>query len=268
MMDQSWLCEQALFDKYLAEAVVMCRRDDAIGRWRQTESVVAVTDNTYPTYGKTYWEIAKYLGGDFLLSKMDAFVKLEEALPPRTTIPCDQWSLSPALCRHILRAIELDKLFKLEGRQIVEIGGGWGGLCAAVSILYRPASYTICDMPYIMRAQKRALAHAGITAALFTKNFFPSAGGLLVSDHAFSELTHQGRDAYGSRIGRFGNGALMCPSHLGTHRLLSPDEMCDKLRHWVPGATVEWGPEIPHYRELLRKFGDPRCVDAYIWKKP
>jgi hypothetical protein len=161
--------------------------------------------------------------------------------------------------------VELEQLCGLTGRRVVEIGGGWGGLCAVIHALSRPAGYVIVDLPSVLAAQQRALGLMGIRGVTFSTDAAELHGDLLISDYAFSELTGEAQEQYGQYFHKFAHGAMMCPPCMGT-KLHAPAQMAARLSR-MAGTAVQWGPEIDHYLWTAREHGDVRLMDAYLWRR-
>lgn len=119
--------------------------------------------------------------------------------------------ISPSSLRYILHAHLILRHFKEksggEPIDIVEVGGGYGGLALAISFFARTydvkiRSYTIIDLPSITEFQKLYLERFPIP---FPVNFFPSTtfgshieqdGLYLISNYCFSELSEGLRNRY------------------------------------------------------------------------
>jgi hypothetical protein len=204
------------------------------------------------------------MGREKIRQHVDAIQRIDRLLPPHETIEVEEvGAISPSLSRYIMRAIEIDKLFGIDGRHIAELGGGWGGLCAAIHALYKPASYLLCDIPRIAATQGEIAAYLGLSNVSAIHDLTQLHGDLFVSDYAFSELTDSAQERYSFVFPRFRSGTMICPAWWGEnyHRRV---DFHANLRRWT-GQSVDWSGDSSHYRSLAYHCSDVRCLDAYLW---
>lgn len=240
--------------------------DEGNAAWRQTANIRGGTDNLTPAFAKTCWDIAVEINLPTISRHLASLLRIDELLPPAEQLVIDGNRVSPGLAKYILRAVELDKLFSLNGLCVVEIGGGWGGLAAVIHTMFSPARYTIYDLPDVVEGQRRTLHRLGFSDIQFGTNWDEQRGDLLISDWAFSELTQDAQEQYGRQFCHFPSGAFMCQT-FHYHKLATPSVMCASLERWS-GRTVDWGPYCPHYIDIAFRHGDPRLPDVFIWRTP
>lgn len=260
-----WSGRQNEISLFIDEAKKAGSNDHFNSEWRRTVSIRGATDNLSDDFARTCWNIAIELRHDDILKNMDRLRDVDKIMRPASMVDVGEYSISNGLTKYILRAAELDFLFDINGKEIVEIGGGWGGLAAVIHILFKPSKYTIYDIPEVMAAQKRSLIRMGFPDVVFGNDWNAQTGDLLVSDWAFSELTENGQEGYGKRFNEFPNAAMMCQVYHYTKQI-TPEKMVEKLDAWS-GQSVVWGPLDKHYLETAFKHGDPRLMDAYYWRK-
>lgn len=256
-----WLADENVKDSFLIDARWAARSANNALYWREYQSVISCVDTVPDCYGQTYWRMIANV-----VSPTHRVFHIDAATHPARTIDCGGRQISPTFLRYVVRAIELDKLFGLDGKRIIEVGGGWGGLCAVISRMFAPRSYAIWDMPEVQASQEQLLVYFGIRDVMFPSGEFDAAD-LFVSDYAFSELSDDEQERYSPLMRKCESGALLAPSHYRDSLLRTPHEWIAKLNEWLPDETVvEWGGEMGHYLNLARQFGDPRTTHAYIWK--
>lgn len=102
---------------------------------------------------------------------------------------------APSTWRYIKVLADLAMMFgDLGGLRIVEVGGGYGGQCAAIAALYPFESYTIIDLPEAGALQRRFLGRLGVNGVRFLRpDQVPESLGsdLFVSNYALSELSRE-----------------------------------------------------------------------------
>jgi len=259
-----WLGDPVMVSEFERDASRAANDNNSLRYWRSRASIHAVVDTVYIPHARIYFEIADRLAHQEIAEAVTVLQNIDAALEASSTLDFGWIRLSPTMCRYLVRAVELQQLCGFTGQRVVEIGGGWGGLCAVVHALYRPAGYVIIDLPSILAAQRAALGLMGIQGVTCSTDSAELHGDLLISDYAFSELTEAAQEQYGQYFHAFPRGAMMCPPCMGT-KLHSPAQMAARLAR-MSLAAVQWGPEIDHYLWTAREHGDVRLMDAYLWR--
>lgn len=135
------------------------------------------------------------------LDKLADFIALNDKYGKPNKCIVDKYHCSPTSLRYFYQALLILKHVKdlnLTSIDIVEIGGGYGGLCLALYFLSREPqsavrinSYTICDLLPVMKLQEMYLSAFNISLSTEIKS-----GSILVSCYGLSELDQYTRDAY------------------------------------------------------------------------
>ncbi len=109
-------------------------------------------------------------------------------------------SFSATNLRYIKTACDLKHLFPdISQMHIVEIGGGFGGLCKVLSQMGGFASYTIIDLPEANALAEKYLSTLGVDNVHFIDNTDLSQIGaydLVISNYAFSEIDRGEQQSY------------------------------------------------------------------------
>jgi putative sugar O-methyltransferase len=94
--------------------------------------------------------------------------------------------------RYIKVVSDLSAMFgDLRGFRIVEIGGGYGGQCAALSYLFPFCEYIIFDLPEVLELQRKYLRRIGVkNVAFLSAESLPQKieSDLVISNYALSEV--------------------------------------------------------------------------------
>ncbi len=121
-----------------------------------------------------------------LMEHLDRFRENDGIGNPRTYFYGDLGMFSPTTLRYIYVLGDMIKRFgSLDGMDIIEIGGGYGGQAKIIHALYSPKSYTMVDLPGALALQKKYLAGLPVTfdgTGALTKH-----SSLVISNYAFSE---------------------------------------------------------------------------------
>ena len=102
--------------------------------------------------------------------------------------------------RYILQSIYIDKQFNLNSfKNIVEIGGGYGGLINVLSIISNEKYLYYChDLPYMKILQRNFFWEAGTNIELLEKP--PFSPDLLIANCSWSELDLETKIDYILRV--------------------------------------------------------------------
>lgn len=91
--------------------------------------------------------------------------------------------------------------FNLDGKHVIEIGGGYGGQCLILSKFFNIKSYTILDLETANLLQKKYLSKHNINIIATTLDKIDSIEcDFVMSNYAFSELRKTTQDEYLNKI--------------------------------------------------------------------
>ncbi len=111
---------------------------------------------------------------------------------------------SPTTLRYIKVLSDLNYFFKsLDGMKIIEIGGGYGGLCKIISDMFQIKSYTIVDLDPCLKLAKKYLDEFSVKRVNYaTSDSLEKQGeyDLVISNYAFSEIERSIQDVYVKKI--------------------------------------------------------------------
>lgn len=108
-------------------------------------------------------------------------------------------ALSPTTLRYIKVLSDLSKYFgSLDGFRVAEIGGGYGGQCKIIHDVFKPAEYTLIDLPEPLALAKRVLTTFTIPNVSFLtrEELRPQNYDLVISNYALSECAPSIRAEY------------------------------------------------------------------------
>ena len=184
-----------------------------------------------------------------LLPKMDGLRKSDLIGNPRTFEYPSIGSFSPTTLCYVKTAGELKEIFgDLNGKKILEIGGGYGGQCAILNELFALSSYTLVDLVEPLALAQKTLEQRGVKNVRFWKpeEIRGEEFDLVISHYAFTESCPSLQKKYIQTLfSRAKMGYLVCnflPRHFGL-RPLSKEELCAEFtKRMIPYETL---PEYP-----------------------
>jgi O-methyltransferase len=199
-----------------------------------------------------------------LLSRLDRFRSNDDHGGANVFEYGPHGKFSPSTLRYVRHLGHLSEVFgSLDGLSIVEVGGGYGGLCKIILDHWDVSSYTIIDLPDVLSLAKQWLC-ASTSANAFAKVRFLSdvesqtnSWNLFISNCAFTECLPNVQEIYLRHIiGKSENGFLIynrtkeslpVPELLGKIALRVPKPLGtipeDPLTHRSNFVLV-WGPRV------------------------
>lgn len=157
-----------------------------------------LTQNDGQIYGdyiiKNYWEILQYLSffkendiiGNPILFDYNVFGKI-----------------NPTTLRYIKFVGDIKKIFgNLNGLDLIEIGGGYGGLIKILTTIYDFNSIKLFDLPNPLQLQKKYLGKFNINVETYTyeDDFNINKNSIIISNYAWCECDRVTRDLYLEKI--------------------------------------------------------------------
>lgn len=129
--------------------------------------------------------------------------KVNDNIGGPRTYDYDFGKFSPTTLRYISVLSDLSQL-KLDDMDIVEIGAGYGGQYTVLRQYAKPKSYTIIDLPEVIKLQRKYIKQQkldDIELNFYSLDNLPElTGDLLISNYAFSECVKEIQDKYIQKI--------------------------------------------------------------------
>lgn len=198
-MIDNWTCvDMSATDSYAdicREAVL----DDEVFKTFKTDSrYTPVLEHVSPEDGQRY--IKGILQYDLDPQIIDSF-KENDKFGGSQIVEYDEpfGKISPSTLRYIQNTLDISHFVgECEINKIVEIGGGYGGLCKTISCLCDFDEYHIYDMEPASKLQKKYLSNFDVGDKVFTHSTPEKIDNvdLLISNYAYSELNLELQNAY------------------------------------------------------------------------
>jgi hypothetical protein len=187
----------------------------------------------------------------------------------------DIGAFSPSTLRYVSHLGEISLHFRgLDGCNIVEIGGGYGGLCSTILSAANVRSYTIVDLPEVLELAKkwlgRTLDETRYAKLRFVSGIVPEAQSptddledydLAISNFALTECIPSVQDSLISRFVRRARWGFFLYNL--RHESQHPAELISKLEvafKCVPRAYLEIPSTCPT-NFVLTFNGHPRSME-------
>lgn len=156
----SWAVSKGIEQKYLEKCVLFGTNEEAFANFKRDPDYNKILEGNERIVGEIAMNSIKKCGGwDWFLSNLDA-LKDNEKLGNPVLLDYNGIEVAPSTLRYANSLIEIESV--LGGympKSVVEIGGGYGGLCKTLSIMYHFDTYTMLDLPEANLLSKKYLSH-------------------------------------------------------------------------------------------------------------
>jgi hypothetical protein len=198
-MIENWSCltaeDTTPYAEICTEAV---ENEEVFATFKRDPRYTAILEHVSPEHGQKYFNgIMQYeLDGDLI----EAF-KENDKFGGANILDYGEpfGQVSPSTLRYVQNTLDIAH-FVGEGeiRKIVEIGGGYGGLCKTINCLCDFDEYHIYDIQQASRLQEKYLSNFDVGEKVsFHSSVDPIEDvDLVISNYAYSELSLDLQDAY------------------------------------------------------------------------
>jgi hypothetical protein len=198
-MIEDWAClttqDVTPYAEICNEAV---ESDEVFAKFKQDPRYTAILEHVSPEHGQRYFNgIAQYELDEEIIEQFKENDKLGGS---RVVDYGEPFGLvSPSTLRYVQNTLDIGH-FVGEGdiNKIVEIGGGYGGLCKSISCLCDFDEYNIYDVEPASRLQQKYLSNFDVGEKVtFHSSVDPIEDvDLVISNYAYSELNLDLQNAY------------------------------------------------------------------------
>ena len=198
-MERAWLVGDSKFKtNFLHVCETLANSNRLYETFRRDPFIHVVMENTNEEWmRKAYAELQQT--DPELLTHLDKFASSDLYGGPETFF-IDGHILAPTTMRYIYTLGLLRKFFgSLDGKRIIEIGGGYGGQCKIIHDLYKPALYAIYDLPQVQKMARRYLDDFDI-APYFASSIEEKECDILIAWCSWSELDVATKKEYAEKV--------------------------------------------------------------------
>lgn len=239
--------------------ISVCRRaaEDAafFETFRSDPDYTRSVENIGPDTGVAYLEVA-LLQSPHLAECLDEFARNDDVGGPWVPNP-GAILRCPTTSRYVKMVSDLEVRFgSLNGMNVLEVGGGYGGQARLITSYWDVRSYTIVDLPEPLTLAERYLSHFGELPISFvpSEDLTSRRPDLFLSNFAFSELVRPVQERYRDLVIRGSRrGFVTCnfiSSGWGLESMSREELVAMRLgARWIPeeplthpdNAVLVWG---------------------------
>ncbi len=152
-----WQAEDKIAVEYLASCVEAVNNDDAFANFKSNPKYKTILEHVLKDQGQCYLNICREMNEEAVDANIEAFKENDKIGNPETHIyPGIEGPVSPTTLRYMKNTFEMALM--LDGAEIskvVEVGGGYGGLCRVLSKVCEFDEYIMIDLPEVSALQRK-----------------------------------------------------------------------------------------------------------------
>ena len=152
-----WQAEDQIAVEYLAACVEAVENDDAFANFKSNPKYKTILEHVLKDQGQAYLNICKDMNEDAVWENIEAFKENDKNGNPEPHVYRGVDGLiSATTLRYMKNTFEM--AFMLDGAEIsrvVEVGGGYGGLCRVLSKVCEFDEYIMIDLPEVSALQRK-----------------------------------------------------------------------------------------------------------------
>lgn len=191
----NWLVKGEILDNYLTA----CKEAD-FNTFKNDWRLRPIFEHTKKYIACSYIDLVRKNNSHLLSVKWT-----NDTIGDPTLQDINGWYGSNATAQYVGVLSNLIDLYKsLDGLDILEIGGGYGGQALCILDIFSPKSYTILDLPEVNELQYKVLGdQVTLTSTIPKKKY-----DLVISNYALSEIPDQ--EPYQKLLKRCKHGYITC----------------------------------------------------------
>tara|TARA_B100000427_G_scaffold91549_1_gene75607 strand:- start:491 stop:1315 length:825 start_codon:yes stop_codon:yes gene_type:complete len=198
-----WQAEDQIAVEYLAACVEAVENDEAFANFKSNPKYKTILEHVLKDQGQAYLNIAKDMNESAVWDNIEAFKENDKYGNPETHVyPGLDGVISPTTLRYIKNTFEMALMLDgAEVSKVVEVGGGYGGLCRVLSKVCEFDEYIMIDLPEVSALQRKYIDQfpdiKDKVKCISTEDFGQIEDvDLFISNYALSECDLKSQMAY------------------------------------------------------------------------
>jgi len=193
---KGWEAEEQIAVDYLETCRSAVEDDEIFAKFKSLQGYKNILEHVTPRQGAEYLQSAIEMAEGALLENIEAFKENDIiGTPDKFSYP-ETGKISPTTIRYIKNVFEMATLLgESPISRVVEVGGGYGGLCKTLSVVCDFDEYILIDLPEAVAVQEKYLKNF---PELYAKCKFVSCDNvkkiknidLFISNYALSECDY------------------------------------------------------------------------------
>jgi putative sugar O-methyltransferase len=203
---KGWEAEEQIAIDYIETCRSAVEDDEVFAKFKSLQGYKNILEHVTPRQGAEYLQVAMEMAGDALLENLDVFKENDEIGSPDKFSYPETGKISPTTIRYIKNVFEMATLLgESPISRVVEVGGGYGGLCKTLSVVCDFDEYILVDLPEAVKVQEKYIS---CFPELYAKCKFVSCDNLeevkdvdlFISNYALSECDYDTQVNYYNQL--------------------------------------------------------------------
>ena len=202
-----WQAEDQIAVEYLEACKEAVSSDDAFSNFKSNPKYKTILEHVLKEQGQAYINICKDMNEDAVWENIEAFKENDSIGNPELyPYPGMKGTISPTTLRYMKNTFEMALMLDgAEVSKVVEVGGGYGGLCRVLSKVCEFDEYVLIDLPEVSALQRKYLDQFPdikdkVTCISCTEYEDIKDVDLFISNYALSECDLPTQMAYYDKI--------------------------------------------------------------------
>lgn len=195
----SWLTSEESIQRYNEALNRAANEDEAFRSFRRAPGVREIVEGVPDVVGQGYFaKLVDELSLDTLTMMWERATKNDLVGEPQLVQLRPDKVASSTTMRYLWNVVDMERHgVTLDDVDVVEVGGGYGGLCRMIHEFHKPRSYTIIDLPEALALADRYLKCYGINARMVPCDAYAHEPiDTFISNYALTELTKDVQEEY------------------------------------------------------------------------
>lgn len=153
---KGWEAETQIADEYIAACIEAVEDDEAFANFKSNPKYKTILEHVLKSQGEQYLNMAVDMNETALFGNLAGFKENDKYGNPEVHMYSGVGMISPTTARYIKNTFEISFLCNdAEIGRIVEVGGGYGGLCKVLSTVCEFDEYILIDLPEVSALQRK-----------------------------------------------------------------------------------------------------------------
>lgn len=200
-----WSINTSDAQNYIDVCNKILENDDLFSNFKTLQEYNVILEHVDYELGQEYLEYIKQIGEEIYKENLDKFLENDLIGNPKKFL-YEGKEISPSTLRYIKNTLDLSSLCGDQKiSKVVEIGGGYGGLCKTLSVVCNFNEYVNVDLPQAVQLQEKYLKN--FPEVYPRTKFVPCDQledifdvDLLISNYALSELSLEAQLNYYDKV--------------------------------------------------------------------
>lgn len=203
---KGWKATEDITLDYLETCRSAVEDDEVFAKFKSLQGYKNVLEHVLPPQGAQYLQMVTQMAGDNLSDLLDSFKENDSIGSPDKSFYPEIGEISPTTIRYIKNVLEMSSFLQdTPISRVVEVGGGYGGLCKTLSVVCDFDEYILIDLPEAVKLQEKYIKNF---PELYAKCKFISCDDvedikdvdLFISNYALSECDQDTQMNYYEKV--------------------------------------------------------------------